>query len=208
MKEEVEMGFFLIDARNAFIEGNRTNMLWTVWHLWPTGARFTFNCYRHHLMLYLKSADGCEFEIIHSREEVTQGDPFPMIAYVILLLPMIQILRKEFPDIFQPWYADDGAGMAPIPRLFLLYNHLRAIGSKYRYYPDASKSILIVEHKGVARATKLIESFSFKVTTGLGYLGIFISERGAQIEWTRSQVENWEEGATQIATLTATHLMV
>ena len=100
MKEDEEMGFLLIDARNAFNEGNRTQMLWTVRHLWPTRARFTFNCYRHHSMMYLKSSDRRNFEIIHSREEVTQGDPLAMIAYGISLLPMIRILVKNFQMCF------------------------------------------------------------------------------------------------------------
>ena len=30
MKEEEEMGFLLIDARNAFNEANQTKMLWTI----------------------------------------------------------------------------------------------------------------------------------------------------------------------------------
>ena len=42
MKEE-DWGFLLIDARNAFIEENRTAMLWAVRHKWPSGAQFTFN---------------------------------------------------------------------------------------------------------------------------------------------------------------------
>ena len=100
MKEKEEMGFLLIDAKNVFNDGNRTYILWTVRHLWPTGVRFTFNCYRHHSMLYLKSADKRGFEIIHSREGVMQGDLRAMIAYSILLLPMIRILCKQFPNIF------------------------------------------------------------------------------------------------------------
>ena len=45
--QEEEWGFLLIDAWNAFNEENWTAMLWAVRHEWPSGAQFTFNCYRH-----------------------------------------------------------------------------------------------------------------------------------------------------------------
>ena len=77
MKEEEEMGFLLIDAHNAFNKGNQTKMLWTIRHLWPMGTRFTYNFYRHHATLYLRSADYRELEIILSREGVTQGIHYP-----------------------------------------------------------------------------------------------------------------------------------
>ena len=44
---EEDWGFFIIDARNAFNEEDRTDMLWAVRHELPSGAQFTFNCYRH-----------------------------------------------------------------------------------------------------------------------------------------------------------------
>lgn len=43
---EEEWGFLLVDAtKNAFNEINRMQMCWTIRHEWPSGARFTFNCY-------------------------------------------------------------------------------------------------------------------------------------------------------------------
>ena len=54
------------------------------------GERFTYNCYRHHTQLYLRSADCRELTIIHSWEGVTQGDPLAMVVYGLSLLPMIR----------------------------------------------------------------------------------------------------------------------
>ena len=45
--QEAYWGFLLIDARNEFNKENRTAILWAVRHEWPSGAQFTFNCYRH-----------------------------------------------------------------------------------------------------------------------------------------------------------------
>ena len=36
-------GTTLVDARNGFNELNRLEILWTVRHRWPAGARFAFN---------------------------------------------------------------------------------------------------------------------------------------------------------------------
>ena len=35
-----DWGFILVDAKNAFNEINRIGILWTVLHLWPSGAHF------------------------------------------------------------------------------------------------------------------------------------------------------------------------
>ena len=48
-----EWSFLLVDAKNAFNKINRFVMIWTVRHLWPSGARFFFNCYRHWSSLVL-----------------------------------------------------------------------------------------------------------------------------------------------------------
>ena len=47
-------GVLLIDARNAFNEGNRKMMMWVARHEWPSGSRFLFNIYRHHSVLVMR----------------------------------------------------------------------------------------------------------------------------------------------------------
>ena len=42
-----DWGFLLVDAKNTLNEINRVGMLWTVRHLWLSGAHLVFNCYRH-----------------------------------------------------------------------------------------------------------------------------------------------------------------
>ena len=64
---------------------------------------------------------------------MTQGDPLAMILYSILLLPPIRLLQKEFPDIFQPWYADDGAAIPPIARLLTFFDRHTELEPPYGY---------------------------------------------------------------------------
>ena len=47
-------GTILVDACNGFNELSRLEILWTVRHHWPAGARFAFNCYKHWAQLLLR----------------------------------------------------------------------------------------------------------------------------------------------------------
>ena len=50
-EDKEEWGFLLVDAANAFNTNNCIAYLWTVWHRWPSGMRFSFNYYRHQDLL-------------------------------------------------------------------------------------------------------------------------------------------------------------
>ena len=79
------MEIFLADAKSAFNEINQVGMLWTVRHLWPSGARFVFNCYRHWSLLVLREGNGMAI-FLHSNESVTQGGPLAITVYGIGIL--------------------------------------------------------------------------------------------------------------------------
>ena len=46
---------------------------------------------------------------ILSQEGVTQGDPFLMVFYGIILVPLAEELRSADPGLLSPFYADDAA---------------------------------------------------------------------------------------------------
>ena len=91
----------LVDARNAFNEINRTATLWTVMHLWPSGARFIFNCYKYHATLLVRSKNGDDGIFIYSKEGWTQGDPIAIIIYGIGMLPVTKSIIAKVPDCNQ-----------------------------------------------------------------------------------------------------------
>ena len=70
-------GRLLVNANNPFKKINIIRMLWTVRHLWTSGACFIFNFYPHHSSLVMRNGYGTS-NIIHSREGVTQGDLLAM----------------------------------------------------------------------------------------------------------------------------------
>ena len=55
--------------------------------------------------------------ILHSREGVTQGGTLAMIAYGIGILPRINNLKQEIPDVTHPWYVDDAGALGTFARL-------------------------------------------------------------------------------------------
>lgn len=107
---EGEHGFLLIDARNAFNSINRITMLYVIHHLWPSGARFMFNLYKHWSVLVMRGQDG-DVCVIDSREVVTQGDPLSMLGFSVATLPLVWELKRLYPNLLQIWFADDGGIM-------------------------------------------------------------------------------------------------
>ena len=81
-------------------------MLWTVRHLWPEGAMFTFNYYRHWAQLLLRQPGDPPVTIL-IREGVTQGDPISMVLYGINLILLVEELKAADPGLLYHFYADD-----------------------------------------------------------------------------------------------------
>ena len=96
----------IVDENIAFKEINRVVMLWTVRNLWPSGARFFFNCYCHWSLIILWNGNGTT-SFMHIMEGLTTAYPTVLIKSRIGTLPLIKNLKQDIPDVIQPWYADD-----------------------------------------------------------------------------------------------------
>ena len=127
-----DWGFLLVDTKNAFNEINRTGMLWKVHHLLPYRSRFIFNRYHHWSSIVLLNGNGMA-SFLHSREGATQGDPLAMVAYCIVILPLIKSLKSEFTDVTQPWYDDDAGALGTFANVKLYFNLLKLFGPERRY---------------------------------------------------------------------------
>ena len=75
-----------------------------------------------------------------------------MITYVIGVLPLIQELRDSHPRVTQPWYADDVGVGGTFPKVQDHFLDLQARGPARGYYPEPTKSILVVALGNVSRA--------------------------------------------------------
>jgi hypothetical protein len=92
-------------------------------------------------------------------EGATQGDPLAMFIYGMGLLPLIWRLS-------QPWYTDDAGAGGKFDQIKVYFEKLEEYGPKYGYFPEASKSILIVREHNVEQAKECFAESNFTIKSG------------------------------------------
>jgi len=129
----------LVDATNAFNSLNQAAMLLHARVISPQCARFLFNTYRGWSVLVL----GGSSAFLYSKEGVTQGDPLSMFMYAIGTLPLSCSLHD--PGRWtQLWYANDASASGTLPELRNWLNLLCSRGPGFGYYPEPTKSFVVV----------------------------------------------------------------
>lgn len=113
-------------------------------------------------------------------------------------MPLIRLLKVEFPAVEQPWYADDaGASCENFAEICRFFHKLEKIGPHFGYFLEPSKSILVVRQHNLEAAKLAFLDFGFKVTTGSRYLG----EDNKLREWLE-KTKPWEEEVVDLASAT------
>ena len=72
------------------------------------------------------------------------GGGLDMVAYGIGVLLLIKRLKLAYPDITQPWYANNAGTLDTIDNLEIYFYLLKTNGPEQGYYPDPTKIFLIV----------------------------------------------------------------
>ena len=130
----------LVDANNAFNSLNRKAALHNISIICPSLARTLINTYRAPVRLFITGSGE-----ISSMEGTTQGDPLAMAMYALAIVPLIDQLRASCPEVRQAWYADDATGASTCRGLRSWWNELAHHGPSFGYYPNASKTYLVVK---------------------------------------------------------------
>ncbi len=68
------------------------------------------------------------------------------------------------------------------------FEELQKIGPAYGYFPEPTKSILVVPPAMVELAKEYFHDHEFKITTGSRYLGGFIGSRSSCEEYVKGKV--------------------
>ena len=154
--------------------------------MWPHCSRFLFNTYHGYATFLLQDGNKC----LLSKEGVTQGDPLSMMLYAVAVLPLIHSLRAPGKWI-QNWYADDSSCVADLPSLRTWFEELLNRGPAYGYFPEPSKTVLVVGPSDIQQASELFADLGIKVVTGGRFLGGFIGEKTLAAEFVSSKVQLW-----------------
>ena len=74
-----------------------------------------------------------------------QGKPLAMILYGIGMLPLTLQLKAAVPTCLQPWYADNAAVGGSFDDVKKVFSLLLTTGPTRGYFPEPTKSILVVK---------------------------------------------------------------
>ena len=73
------------------------------------------------------------------------------------------------------------------------FQDLQAQGSARGYYPELTKSILVVALGKVAWAEEYFRGLGIRVVKGHRYLRVFLGDVSAEREWLGKKIQGWKE---------------
>ena len=185
-------GILMADATNGFNRLNRSVCIRNFQHLCPPLATVFINTYRTPACLYV---DG---DCILSEDGTTQGDPLAMYMYAIGMMPLVH--KAEQAGTIQSWFADDSAAASVLRRPSRWWDILASDGPAYGYFPNTSKSILVVKERCYREAVELFSDTSVVITcNGARYLGAAIGSADFKENFVSTKVQEWADELTRLA---------
>ena len=154
----------LVDASIAFNSINRNVFLHIVEVICPSIARYVKNYYSVNSRLFI--IGGGE---IQSMEGTTQDDPAAVVIYAKAIIPLIlmlvEIRMQDNNHTKTAAYADDLTVTGPIGQIRIWWNTLCRLGPKFGYFPEGSKSWIIVRENARKRAQTIFDNTKIKIAT-------------------------------------------
>ena len=103
------------------------------------------------------------------------------------------------------WYADDAGAGGQFGDVMGHFRDPQLRGPAQGYFPEPTKSILVVADRNVPRAKEYFRGMGIKIVTGSQYLGRFIGERETEARWIKEKVEGWKESVRTLAGVAPKH---
>ena len=110
-----------------------------------------------------------------------------MIVYGIGILALVKNLKREIPDVTQPWYADAAGYLGTFERLETYFDSLTRQGPVWGYHPEPTKSVLLVLPENLEAGIFFRERHGFRVCMGARYLGGYIGDDKSKQNWLKER---------------------
>ena len=193
----------LVDAANAFNKLNRNVLLHNIQYICPEVSTYVRNCYTIPARLFV--IGGLE---LLSQEGTTQGDPLGMAIYAIGITPMMNLMLLAMQNDHNKMagFADDITAAGEILALRRWWTNLMEIGPAYGYFPQPTKSWLIVKQEKLEEAKQAFEGTSIQISVqGERHLGAVIGTDENKRRYIEGKIENWTKEITLLAEIASTH---
>ena len=190
-------GVILVDATNAFNRLNRQTALFNIQHLCPTLSTALINTYREHTQLFIGG------ETILSQEGTTQGDPLAMAMYAVATTPLIHRLADE--NLKQVWFADDASAAGKLTDIVKWWDTISHVGPEYGYFPNASKTWLIVKEEHLEHANNTFQGTGVVITSeGKRHLGSAIGSCSFVECYVQGKISRWKTELERLSEIALT----
>ena len=149
-------------------------------------STYVRNCYCTPSCLFILG--GSELQ---STEGTTQGDPLAMPVYAIGLTTPLPIIKSTI-HVKHVAYADNLGGAGKLNQISTWWDNICKFGPLLGYYPEPTKSWLIVKEELFVDASQIFSDTQIKITTeGRKYLGGFIGKPEARSKYAQKLVSKW-----------------
>ena len=199
-------GILLVDATNAFNSINREAMLHNIAIKCPTLSQYVNNSYGQPSDLYINGGNRFKKQdTLQSAEGTTQGDPVAMAMYSIGMSVLQNKLNSLNPDIKEVAYADDMLGLGKLEKLKLWWDSVERLGPDFGFFPNASKSVLIVKPESFDLAKRIFEGTMVQVKdSGHRYLGAVLGSKQYEEQFVQGKVNEWIKEVCKLSDIAQT----
>ena len=199
-RDETE-GVMLVDAENAFNNLNRQAALHNIKELCPSFYRYLHNTYQLSAKMIINDQE--KVDHILSKEGSLQGDVTAMDMYATGTRPLLDILQEGVDSTLcqQAWYADDSSVAGKLREMKKWWDLLMITGPKFGYFPNASKTILILKDKeSYDLAVELFGQSGMQITlSGERHLGAVIGSLKFKREYVSNKIQGWVEDVKEVS---------
>ena len=130
-----------------------------------------------------------------------------MVMYALGVIPLIKEchLKLKGDETYQGWLADDSQVVGKIETIRKWWDTILVSGPKYGYFPNPSKSYLVVKSQHMDKATRIFKGTGVMIQSyAQRDLGAVIGNLSAVREKLREKVKEWVNQVEALARIAAT----